>query len=797
MTLASRFGSLAAELFAGARLSDKDGGEGAQTSAPRRPSLPPALLFALLLWAGTALSFGGSCWLAPDFTLGSALIAVALAIAVLVRSAQRKKLGLVRIVIAGLLLGLGNGFVCGGVLANQPDAEGASQGALVLSSDGVQGAYGITCYGTLYQENGSQVGVRAFMPEGERYLSGRVYEVTGSLSSPSEERRFTLFSHGAVASLQVHDAALLQGEGVGSAVRDLRQWAIDILDDGTEGGLLLQAVLTGYRGELYDTDLYQAVKVDGLAHLVAVSGAHLVIVCSLFTSFLLALGVPRRILFLLQILLLGGYLVFTAFPPSALRAAIMCVLSLGAFLFGRGTHGLSALGVCLCVMIIGDGVTALSLSFLLSVSSMLGILVAGELVQSWVKCLVPRCPDWVSGPLSLTLSSNICTLPLSAALFSQVSLIAVICNIVAAPLFTLLCGFGLVVLCVLALLPLQVPLAPALLAFGNGACWLFEQLSCLPSASIPTSLSMVLSAALAIGLPVALWVVWPLPTRRRGVALVALCALLLVFQLVAVPRSHGDEIFMLDVGQGDAFVLRSGEVAVLIDTGTNDGDLLQGLARNEVVRLDAVIVTHPDDDHCGSLGALRGVVEVGQVLVAQGICESDDESCQDLVRESEGLVGEGNVHELAVGDVLRWGSFTASVLSPKELKDDGGNADSVVLLVCWDCDGNGERDGSGIFCGDAECPELVTTLEEAGVGKVNLLKVGHHGSAKALSSELIDLLQPDIALISVGANNRYGHPTQTALDLLKESSVRTYRTDQQGDVVCHLRSDGAQVSCLR
>ena len=83
------------------------------------------------------------------------------------------------------------------------------------------------------------------------------------------------------------------------------------------------------------------------------------------------------------------------------------------------------------------------------------------------------------------------------------------------------------------------------------------------------------------------------------------------------------------------------------------------------------------------------------------------------------------------------------------------------------------------------------------MGKVNLLKVGHHGSAKALSSELIDLLQPDIALISVGANNRYGHPTQTALDLLKESSVRTYRTDQQGDVVCHLRSDGAQVSCLR
>ena len=163
---------------------------------------------------------------------------------------------------------------------------------------------------------------------------------------------------------------------------------------------------------------------------------------------------------------------------------------------------------------------------------------------------------------------------------------------------------------------------------------------------------------------------------------------------------------MLDVGQGDAFLVSSCGQTLLVDTGNEDRKLRDALASVGVRRVDAVAVTHPDDDHCASLQSLVSYADVGAFLCAAPMLECGCEKCKGLLETAKAAVGEEGVTALDVGDVLHVGRFEMEVVWPESYEDEGGNADSLCLMARLDCDGDGAFDWKALFTGDAESGQL-------------------------------------------------------------------------------------------
>jgi competence protein ComEC len=276
------------------------------------------------------------------------------------------------------------------------------------------------------------------------------------------------------------------------------------------------------------------------------------------------------------------------------------------------------------------------------------------------------------------------------------------------------------------------------------------------------------------------------------------------------------QVVALDVGQGDAILIREGYRNILVDTGQNDAVLLRALARQGVSRLDAVIVTHLDDDHSGALDALGGTIPVEHVYFAAGLLEAKGEDA--VIQTAQQLLSGKAPEELAWGDALRLGDNIAlSVLWPDRRVSEGGNEESLCLGLSYSADGDSSPSTRLLLTGDAEAPQLEALLARAPVPDASaqtptsgssapstdaptqtpaqgfaVLKVGHHGSKDAVTVEQLRRMGCVLALISVGRDNRYGHPAPDTLSVLDEAGVRVYRTDLNGDI--RLRFDGGRLS---
>ena len=472
----------------------------------------------------------------------------------------------------------------------------------------------------------------------------------------------------------------------------------------------------------------------------------------------------------------------------------MSMVSACALTASRRSHALSSLGVAVIVIVGVDPAAATSLSFALSVLATLGIVLFVPLFASWVPVTSRRVRSWIVDPLAMTAAATLMTFPLSVAQFAQFPIVAPISNVLAAPIVSLICGLG-----VAAFVTLPIPLlSAALLHVVCGVAGIFvhavDLLAHLPFASIPVDASLSVMAAISAGAVAALWLLWPLRGDSRalgvGITVAALCLAAVFF-----PRM-GSELIMLDVGQGDAFVVRSRGACVLVDTGNVAQALYEGLARHGVRRLDGVVVSHADDDHCACLADLVGVVPCEAVYLAQGMSDADSDKARELVANAQRLVGSEGVCELTVGDALTIGSFRAEVLSPDGLIDDGGNADSLCLLLEYP-KGEGDNTWTALLCGDAEAEVLNPLVREGALGAIDVYKVGHHGSRAALDSELAHALSPRIALVSVGARNTYGHPNEDVLALLANEGAEALCSDEVGDVVCEFSPERIEVSTMR
>lgn len=762
-----------------------------------KPGIPLVLLCALLVWAASALTFY-TTWAIDAVTC---LVVIVFALVAAVLSACMGW------IIKKPIVGVALSFVCigialGGVASkNVLDGYAAAEAhvsiqELVVQQDSSKSDFGYTTHCSAKDVTGKTYSVRCFTKES--YLAGEVLACNVLLQPLQDQAKQRFRTQGISAQVRADQVNKQEVEGLlGLVLAARKQCIYTISTYAGDSAPLYNALLCGYRQDIANTQTYEAFKAAGLAHVVAVSGAHLAIVLMLLIWALRAVRTPKKIMITLSVLFVCAYVIFAGAPLSALRSALMVILSLGSFFVHRRSASLAAIGVCVLLFIVTNPATCLSVSLFLSAGSTLGIVLFSSLFSSWVPRVSRKVKQLVVDPLSLTVASNVITLPFSAALFSQISLIAPLANIVVAPLFALACTMGLLG-CILCLIVpafsqtiMSVASVPVSLLSST-----VNMLSSIPFASIACSLNVPAMLISSVVLVALLWFFWPKPKRKTLIIASVVCVLLTItfFVVQALPR--GNSISALDVGQGDAILITSGTSKVMVDTGNTPSKLRSALGKLGIYKLDAVVITHPDDDHCASLETLGSYVQVDTVFVANDVLTCPCKKCSRLLNLAKTGVPGAQVQGLSVNDRVQVGDFSLNVVWPSKFSDEGGNADSICMMAELDVNNDKNPDWRCLLTGDAESEQLEEMIALNRLQDIDVLKVGHHGSKVSLSKETLQYIHPEIALISSGVGNRYGHPSKEVLDLLNSIDCQTERTDSSGTITIEFYSDTMKVKHL-
>lgn len=755
---------------------------------PPRPSIPPAFLFALGLWGAAAcaceasfsLSFVSSAVLA----VGCAIVSILLCF-ILVRS---NKYDCALSVCLAIAIGASLAFGWGSwqhALQMRLESTESQDVRLLCVSDASLSSRGSSYLARMVDGPYKGAMVRLFVSNDEgsfRYGGSLLASV--NFEALEGDTGLSAWRKGACIRAYTQNPLSLKSSSLISRVLFVRNAIIDSCErsSNAQGAALAEALLCGYRVNLFASDSYDAFKIAGLAHLVAVSGSHLALVVSLLEVLFRTLGIRRRSSLAIKAIVLLAYLVLTGMPLSALRSAVMVFLASASGLFGRRSAPLNALAACIVAFVAMSVSTSLSISFLLSCASMTGIILFLPLFRWWFSCLGGNRMKWLSDSLAITLSSSIVTAPVAAALFAQYSIISPVSNVVMGVVFMPV-FISLLVLTAASLLvaPAQPILVTIACKLASLLCWLVSRLARIPYAQAYFDIGLVEGAALSAVGCFALWVFWSRAPLKR-IAFCLVVALALAFGSNAFNTAFVDRVVMLDVGQGDSFLLQSNGQTMLLDTGCNDELLMRALARNEVHHLERVVITHSDQDHMGSLLAFMGAVQVDEVFLFEDALSCPCSSCESLRESALKLVTPQNLKPLSLGETFDVGDISLEVVWPSSYKDQGGNADSVCLHARYACQGADDGFVDILFTGDAERDELRKIIEQRPEMTVDILKVGHHGSRVSLSSDIAAQLSPEVALISVGEGNSYGHPAEETIAFLEQAGVAIHRTDEEGDV---------------
>ncbi len=681
--------------------------------------------------------------------------------------------------------------------ANAGAVEGVDPDGCVfeLTADAQAGDFGNSAKARAILSDGRQLGVLISYEGDELYFAGERLEGFARFSSFSDSSYERYAPEGIVCRVNLSEAKLCEEQGPFAPLIAARRWAAHRFDEiPGMGSALLRALLIGDRSRLEEDGLYDAMKTVGLAHMVAVSGSHLAVVGAFLSAALVRAGVPRRMCVVALCAFYAAYSVFTGMSAPVIRSGVMAGVAVSCVFAARRSSPLAALSVCVCVLIALEPANAVSLSFFLSAASTFGVVVFSGLFASWASAACGGRAPTVCETFGMTGAANLAIFPVTASVFSRIPLVSPLSNLLAAPVFSALLLGGLGALVLSAAFPMVGMAAlNAMCALSGLFCHAAIAMSHIPCAAIPCSMGMAPASALSVLCAVVLWAWWPKASGRAVRVLAGALAAVSVAAAVALPRLAPDEIVMLDVGQGDAILIRSQGAALLVDTGNQDAKLMAALGRRGVLALDCVAITHHDDDHCGSLPVLDSLLARGSVCVPSPTFSCGCDGCEGLLESAGRYAGSRGVFGIGAGQSVRVGRFTCKAVWPERFEEEGGNADSLCLLVEYDAQGDGRPDGSALLTGDAEAEQLEAMVDAGVVGHVDVFKAGHHGSKNGASERAYARLSPEIALISAGEGNRYGHPAPETLEALGDAGAQVFRTDQMGDVSCRFSEEGIEV----
>ncbi len=547
-------------------------------------------------------------------------------------------------------------------------------------------------------------------------------------------------------------------------------------------GALARGMVLGQDGALTDA-VREDFRATGLAHLVAASGANVVLLATLVLALAAAAGLGLTARLALALALVAAYVPLAGAGPSIQRAGIMGAAGLVAALAGRPASRWYALLLAAALTLAWSPRAAEDAGWQLSFAAVLAML---ALVPAIGRALRrARLPGALADVLAVTLAATAGTAPLIALHFERLSLVSVPANLLAAPAVAPVMWLGTIASAVGQVSPsLAAPVA-ALAALPLAyLTWLAERCAELPFAEAavgspgPAAVAALYAAA---GLLVLAW--RRRPGRRRALGALVVAAAVSAGGALAIaarpPSPPADlTVSFLDIGQGDATLVQHGAAAVLVDTGPPDGPILRRLRDAGVRRLDVLVLTHAALDHDGAARAVLDELPVDLVLDGEeaGTTPAPGPYGARAAAPVAQLTAARRVRRLAsdAGQVLRVGPLVLRVLWPRRVPaaPPGSEPNDRATVIHL-------RDGAFDLLLTADAESNVTAGLDLPV--VDALKVAHHGSDDPGLPGLLERLRPRVAVISAGRHNSYGHPAPATLAALRAVAV-VRRTDRDGTV---------------
>jgi len=541
-----------------------------------------------------------------------------------------------------------------------------------------------------------------------------------------------------------------------------------------------KALLLGESQDLsYSVDA--AFKVSGIRHVIAVSGLHVSILMSLVYLFA---GRNRLLVPLLGFPLLFAFAALAGFTPSIVRACVMQGLLILALMLNKEYDPPTALAVAVLVMLLVNPITITSVSFQLSAGCVAGILLFSRKIydavlsgkrEKWTKGrgLRAKAIRWSVSSFSVTLSAMAITTPLSAWYFGTVSLVGILTNLLTLWVVSFV-FYGIMIACALGFMYLPL---------GHAVAWIVSWpmryvlgtsrlLSSFPLAAVYTCSVYIVIWLLMSYLLIAVFLI----IKKKRPVLLTLCILsglvVAVTLSFLIPRLDDYRVTVLDAGQGQCIILQTEGRYYLVDCG---GDIEKAVAEEAaqlllsqgVTKLDGVFLTHYDKDHAGGLPYFLSAVPT-KTLYLPDI--PDDGTIRQTLEDQYA----DKICWITEKIKLPTKGFSVSAF-PAEKETKGNESSLCLLFQRKNCD--------ILITGDRSSIGERALLKETQLPKLELLVVGHHGSADSTSLQLLHATKPTTAVISVGRNNNHGHPTEEVLRKLELYHVRVYRTDLNGTIV--------------
>jgi competence protein ComEC len=572
-------------------------------------------------------------------------------------------------------------------------------------------------------------------------------------------------------------------------LNDLRANYVESLSGVTPDAKTLVAGLA--IGEISDLspELEEQMRIVSLTHLVAVSGSNCAIVVGMVYLIAVGLRFGRAGRTVISLTALGLYVLLIGPDPSVLRAGVMAASVIVMIALGRRTWALNALAIAAIILLIADPWLAVEFGFGLSVLATAGILL---LAPAMSEKLSSRMPVPLALGLSVTLAAQLFCLPLLMQLQPGLPTYSVIANLLAGPMVAPVTVLGMIALVLTPIAPPMVSMISWLASLGT---WVIEVVaiffSGLPIAYFPWATgwpATILSVLLIIA--VAMWLLADsVPMKQLGVSALVVVAVATISTPAAseiLPKSWPLKDWSLvacDVGQGDALVIQSEGRTAVVDVGSDDALINSCLAELGVSRIDLLVLTHFDFDH---VGGIKGAISTRSVSTAIVSGFPDD---RPATKEAIDLLSTRQARlitaEPRISGTL--GEFAWRVIAPSKKASEAKDSNDASVVM--------------IFSGPDYDLLLLGDLGEAGQQRISssaisilgssdkplILKVSHHGSNDQ-SSALHERLRPELAVISVGEANGYGHPGKELLDLLARSGSQVLRTDLHGSLAIAVSS---------
>lgn len=543
-----------------------------------------------------------------------------------------------------------------------------------------------------------------------------------------------------------------------------------------ENSELAISLIVGDRSHI-SSEVEDNFKKANLMHMLAISGAHFsyVILIATFISNRLQ---HKRLGQLIQIIAIIFFMNLTGNTASVVRAGIMSILLIGSSICKRQNDSLNNIAISAIIQIINNPYIIFDSGFMLSYSGVLGIILFYKKISEHIHFK----------SIALTISANIFIIPIMIYNFHTISGSFIISNICASWLLGIIIILEFISLCIpIKLLYMILDLLIMMLRKIAEIC-----------ANIPFAQMYVPRYAIFFVIVIYILIFCrKLKCRKYVYSFLTIgVSILLIVNFTDVYQDRM-RINFIDVGQGDSCLIRYKGTNIMIDSGgslskNKDGksyDIGENVLNNYllnrgITRLDYIMASHFDEDHSQGFIFLLKNMKVKNVII------SEQYKTSSIYEQFKQICKKQNIQIIYVrsGDEIRIKDLAFKILHPKskenQISENPLNNNAIVCMVKY-------KNRRILFTGDIEKVAENEMVKEYTNGlKADILKVGHHGSKTSTTKEFLDLINPSVALIGVGQNNKFGHPNEDVIKRLEEKNIQIYRTDEMGEISVIIDKNG-------